>query len=333
MREQPKKAKRMHVLAISMACLVLGAACASFYYLQREATGKGHGQSGDFTVAGDDAEAVPQQPAVGGNAHLQENVRTDVRDAVAASRCGNAVRLVFCKEVFARQRISDLRDLYEASGEGAMDSSLPGLLAFNGEPGPTPDEILACQAQQQDVEARLPTIWLRAAEQGSVAAMRNYVSGVLFEDDEQLANLKELGEYKNKAVALAYRAARAGDLASIIMLASAMSPQRGAGFRSLLSQVAVQNTLESMTLYRQARRALSPREAENRATLDLVETRIRQIEVISTPAEISASKSEAERRIQLWRPIRFDDEVPALTAVMFSTGSAIPVSEQECLAW
>jgi len=247
----------------------------------------------------------------------------------ARSLCVSASKWENCQSELLEQRAMDFARLYEATGETAMNTSVPDIYAFEDATPMSPDRFKECSELVHAIPSVAP-LWRAAAEKGSVSAMLNYAAGDAFNPDFILQNLDEYRIYQKRAGEYAYRAAREGSFTAVVALASAMSPHADMGFRRLLSQVLGTNKVESMTLYRMADHAMGVDVKGKERVKDLVRTRLLQLEVISSPEEIRQSVKESQRRTAEWQPLTVPARIDSLEALLLGGGQAPSPTEADC---
>lgn len=247
----------------------------------------------------------------------------------ATKLCLGAIQVETCQEDLLRQQVMDMRHLYVATGETAMGSSLRGLGLFPGDEPLSPERLKQCTDLNLAQPSAAP-LWREAAEKGSAAAMWNYAVGNGFKPSRTLLDAEEYKIYFSRAPVYARQIARSGDFLAIVALASAHAPQSDLRMRSLLSQAVGIDRLKSMALYRVAEQAIGVNGKGKEGVKDLIDTRIRQLELLSSAEEIRESVVKSHQLSLEWGPINVPASMEHVDLFMLNGGQAMPVEEAEC---
>lgn len=180
-------------------------------------------------------------------------------------------------------------------------------------------EAAHCEGVRTALPATIAHHWRAAALGGHVPSMTHYAVGNAFRIRDTLNNLPALAIYRQEAEAIARRAAAAGDVNAMAVLAAAYSPLNDDSHRTYLAQSVRPDVVESLSLYLQLR-AGAPNAIDPRTRL--IEAKIVQLSQIASPPQLAQAKSRAAQH----RPIALG----ALSARTVLGGGLPDVPREHC---
>lgn len=134
--------------------------------------------------------------------------------------------------------------------------------------------------------------WRLAARNGSLPALRHYVLGEAFRNDETLGNLAALQVYRDEVEALALHGVAAGDVTLTIGLASAYVSDRTEG-RNLFYQAITPDAAKALPVFLQAKALLDNPSTGPRRQGHLFASTVRELEAQLDAATLSRARERA----------------------------------------